>query len=172
MEKINKRRILWSVVMLWMLVIFFFSAQPALESARLSGGITEMIVTGVVSNFNYLSADEQHIIIQQASFAVRKSAHFSIYAILGFFTMLALYKTAQVAGFIKLQKKQTQGFLALLICMLYAMSDEFHQHFVLGRSAELRDVLIDITGAALGILIAWLILNIRQRFMNNKLNVT
>ena len=35
-------------------------------------------------------------------------------------------------------------FLTLLICSLYALSDEIHQIFVINRSANLMDWLIDI----------------------------
>jgi len=39
-----------------------------------------------------------------------------------------------------------QIFIVLLISIIYAFSDEFHQLFVIGRSASLRDVLYDTTG--------------------------
>jgi VanZ family protein len=41
--------------------------------------------------------------------------------------------------------------LTLLICVLYAISDETYQIFVPGRSAQLSDVLIDSVGAVAGI---------------------
>ena len=36
--------------------------------------------------------------------------------------------------------------VALLFCLLYAVSDEYHQSFVGGRAMTLRDVLIDSLG--------------------------
>jgi VanZ family protein len=42
--------------------------------------------------------------------------------------------------------------LALLICILYAISDEIHQMFIPGRSGQVSDVLIDSTGGLVGIL--------------------
>ena len=44
--------------------------------------------------------------------------------------------------------------LAFLLTMLYAVSDEYHQTFVPGRSGNLVDVLIDAAGAALGLWLA------------------
>ena len=41
--------------------------------------------------------------------------------------------------------------LALVICVLFAMLDEFHQLFVPGRGAQVKDVIIDTTGAIVGI---------------------
>ena len=39
------------------------------------------------------------------------------------------------------------------IAMLYALSDEIHQHFVPGRGFQLLDLLMDAIGAILGIVI-------------------
>ncbi len=40
--------------------------------------------------------------------------------------------------------------LAVLLSGMYGASDEFHQLFVSGRSASIRDVMIDTVGAVLG----------------------
>ncbi|KMW24635.1 hypothetical protein HMPREF0977_01630 [Clostridium sp. 1_1_41A1FAA] len=50
----------------------------------------------------------------------------------------------------KLSKKKT-FFIALLISVLYAISDEIHQYFVPGRACQFRDVMIDSCGALFGI---------------------
>jgi VanZ family protein len=41
----------------------------------------------------------------------------------------------------------------LLGCALFAVSDEFHQTFVKSRTPSVRDVLLDVGGALLGLLI-------------------
>lgn len=41
----------------------------------------------------------------------------------------------------------------IIFGMMYAASDELHQKFVDGRSAEIRDVCIDTCGVILGILL-------------------
>ena len=53
--------------------------------------------------------------------------------------------------------------MALLICAVYAATDELHQMFVQGRSCEVRDILIDSLGALTGILIACLISVLRAK---------
>lgn len=53
--------------------------------------------------------------------------------------------------------------LALVIYIIYAVSDEFHQLFVPGRGAQLKDVLIDCAGAAIGIGASTIINSIRKR---------
>ena len=41
--------------------------------------------------------------------------------------------------------------IAFLLAVAYAISDEIHQFFVPGRSCQIKDVLIDSCGAAVGI---------------------
>ena len=38
-------------------------------------------------------------------------------------------------------------YLALMLCVIYALTDEGHQAFVPGRTASLYDVALDSTGA-------------------------
>ena len=51
--------------------------------------------------------------------------------------------------------------LTLLIVFLYAATDELHQLFVPTREGTIRDVLIDTTGAAIGLFVVWAILQFR-----------
>ena len=43
--------------------------------------------------------------------------------------------------------------IAIILSFIYACTDEFHQMFVSGRSGEWLDVMIDTTGATIGIII-------------------
>lgn len=90
--------------------------------------------------------------VQNTSFAyagrlMRKSAHFIAYLVLGFLVSHALKNEASIATAWK-----RRG-ISLASCILYAISDEFHQIFVPGRGPLLKDVLIDGSGAALGIML-------------------
>lgn len=78
---------------------------------------------------------------------MRKSAHFIAYLILGFLVSHAMKNEASTATSWKRRGA------SLLICVAYAISDEFHQIFVPGRGPLLKDILIDGAGAALGILL-------------------
>lgn len=69
---------------------------------------------------------------------LRKGAHITEYAILGALLLRATRRPG----------------IALGLAALYAISDEVHQHFVEGRHAAALDVLIDATGALVGVL-AW-----------------
>ncbi len=41
--------------------------------------------------------------------------------------------------------------LSILICIIYATSDEIHQILVPGRACQIRDVLIDSIGSITGV---------------------
>jgi VanZ family protein len=56
---------------------------------------------------------------------------------------------------------------ALLLCSLYAVTDEFHQSFVPSRTASAIDVLIDTCAALAGIITILGIIKV-QRFFSSK----
>lgn len=78
---------------------------------------------------------------------MRKSAHFIAYLVLGLLVSYAMKNETFAASAWK-----RRG-ISLLICVAYAISDEFHQIFVPGRGPLLKDVLIDGSGAAIGIML-------------------
>ena len=69
-------------------------------------------------------------------FVLRKLAHALEFALLGALLLRALGRS----------------WPALALGIAYATSDEVHQHFVAGRHASARDVLIDSAGVVLGLL--------------------
>lgn len=73
--------------------------------------------------------------------------HAIIYAALGFFVHPAL--RSSLPGLTRWQA----FFLALFFCVLYGISDEFHQSFVPGRTASLFDVMVDSAGGLSGVLL-------------------
>jgi VanZ family protein len=48
-----------------------------------------------------------------------------------------------------------RGLIAIVLATTYGVSDEFHQLFVPGRSADRYDVLADCVGATMGAAIGW-----------------
>jgi VanZ family protein len=120
-----------TAVFIWLLAIFLFSNQVAQDSSSLSRIFVEPIETYVPAS--------QGI----ATFLVRKSAHMFLYFILG----IMVYSLSRE---FKLSDRK-RILYSLLFVFLYAISDEFHQKFVTGRSSELRDVFIDSIAGLLGI---------------------
>lgn len=39
----------------------------------------------------------------------------------------------------------------IFICLLYAVTDEFHQSFVPGRTSLASDIIVDFAGASIGL---------------------
>ena len=77
------------------------------------------------------------------NYLIRKCAHFLAYLVLGIIVLFAMRRI----GF-----SGKKGILwTLLICISYAITDELHQGFVPGRTPKLMDVVIDSSGALLGI---------------------
>lgn len=127
------------LVILWMSVIFGFSNQKAEDSSKLSNGVIVKIARIFVDKD--LSIEKQEELLEKYTGLVRKTAHFGIYLILG----------VLVINFLIEFNIKHIIILSLMVCMLYSASDEIHQLFVPGRSGEVRDVLIDSSGALGGI---------------------
>ena len=90
---------------------------------------------------------------------VRKLGHFSEYAILGFFAF-AYFSNIFQTGREKIQL-ETSFFISFLFCFSYAVSDEFHQIFVIGRDGNFMDVLIDSVGVLFGIIISIILFSVK-----------
>ncbi len=56
-----------------------------------------------------------------------------------------------MCSFVKLLCVARPARWALVIAVIYGLSDEFHQSFVPGRNADLLDVITDAAGAAAGL---------------------
>ncbi len=149
------KRILWGMALfLWMGVIFFFSAQTGEESSEMSSGILTWIAKLLWWDLDVQPSPEQ---LNTLIFMIRKGAHFTEYAILAFLArgLLSTWRFKVPCG------TWIQTGIAWCFCVVYAVSDEFHQMFSDGRSPKVFDVLVDSLGAAAGIgvffFVAWMI---------------
>ena len=138
------RLILWIAVGIVAGMIFWFSAKNGAASSQLSGGITEKVVEVVEPDYDSLPEPEQQTLFDAVQFAVRKSAHFSEYALLGFLMRLLCASYARRRG----------GLVSWLCGTGYAATDELHQWFVAARSAMWQDVCLDSSGVLAGVLLA------------------
>ncbi len=125
------RFLFWGLALIWMAVIFAFSSQAN------SGAYTEAY-------------------LQEANVPVRKFAHMFEFAVLA-----VLYQTALARSMPKTKElakiKFKHYWLAFVLAVLYALSDEWHQAFVPGRSSSLLDSGVDSIGALIGLTaIYWL----------------
>lgn len=79
--------------------------------------------------------------IELLSFIIRKLAHYTEYLILGFLVINMFTKN----------NINNLYLISIILCIIYATSDEIHQIFVPGRACQLRDILIDSIGSITGI---------------------
>jgi VanZ family protein len=134
-----------------MALIFLLSNQVAEESKELSQGITEKIIQ-TVERVAPAAAEWD---LERVNHFVRKNAHFFAYFVLG----MLVWNALRVTGVRGLRRYG----LALLICVLYAISDEIHQAFVPGRGPQVRDVFIDSAGTLSGFILCRLAARIGRR---------
>lgn len=134
-----------------MVMIFCFSMQDADHSDRTSGTISQAVIRVLYPDYPERTPEEQQEIYDNVQHVVRKCAHFSEYALLGFLLRLC-YESWFGPG-----NRKRPGLLSLLTGVLYAGTDELHQLLIDGRSGQWGDVLIDSLGVTLGVLLAALL---------------
>ena len=142
----NKKLFHSILVIIWMLVIFNFSSQNGSKSTKTSDVVTSMVVNVTTSVTNKdIPREEVKKKVEDSTFLVRKTAHFTEYLILGILVLQLL------SDYTKINKRML--IVSLIICYLYAVSDEVHQIFISGRTAKVLDTFIDGAGSLVGITI-------------------
>jgi len=159
-----KRIIFLILIIINCITIFYFSNQVADVSSTSSGRIVNFIANLLPGIKNMPEEEKEVICSEVLQPIIRKTAHFSIYALLGFFTInFALtYKGTNYQ----------KCLYSWLFGTVYAMTDEIHQLFIQGRSGEFRDICIDSLGVITGIIFALLIFNLCKRIVKPKLGET
>lgn len=153
----KKRHIYLILCFLWMVIIFWFSHQPADDSQGMSNSIIELI--DQLFHVNIMA--QGGWLFDTFSFLVRKAAHMSEYAL-----MAILYALCMKEYGIK-----RYGIWAIAAVFLYACSDEFHQLFITGRSGQFTDVLIDTAGGCFGVLILYGFFVLKEHFYRKRCSV-
>ena len=151
----KKAIILWIFTIIWMIVIFAFSTNDGAASVSTSKKVSYEVVNIVEKK---KTEEQKRERVEEINPTVRKLAHAFEYAILCILLLLAL-KSSNI-------KEYKIYLIALIICILYATTDEIHQLFISGRSGELKDVIIDTGGATIGLMIYELI---RKMFTKKEL---
>ena len=148
MNKRISRWLWWVPVLLWLWVIYLFSAQTGAQSGDLSRGLTRQILAWLWPNWEQLAAEVQGEKLAAFGLFIRKCAHFTEFAVLGGLLLNALTRWQECTGW-------RQAAWAALGGLLVAMGDELHQAFVPNRGPAVTDVLIDFSGVVCGVLLLW-----------------
>ncbi len=135
----NKRKIYvsvsWILVAVCMGIIYALSAQTASDSANLSGSFIRAILDLLGIEF------EQEVI--------RTIAHCLEFMGLSLLIFNAAYSTWET---------KFTPLIAFAGTVFYAITDEIHQIFVPGRAFQISDILVDSTGALIGVTASFVIL--------------
>jgi len=131
----------WAPPIIWMSVIFWFSTDI------FSGDNTGSLLRKVIS-FIYPGATRE--LFDSIHFYVRKSGHFTEYAVLALLLFRAFRSGAGARW------RRGWALSSLLVAFLYASLDEYHQTFTRHRTGSIYDSLIDTSGAATALVLLWL----------------
>ena len=143
----------WGPVIIWAGLLFWSSSQPYSEQdirPLLSEQLDLRWVTEYLGQISFVYNNQEVSVsaLGEAGFLeffIRKGAHLFAYFMLSVLTCRALREWNRSWW----KKGQT----VLLFVSLYAASDEFHQMFTSERTPLVTDVLIDITGGIVGIMV-------------------
>jgi VanZ family protein len=133
----------WLPVLLWMAVIFSLSTGAG------STRHTSRILGAVLRWFHPTISDGA---IQRVQTVVRKGSHLAEYALLALLLWRALRKPDR--GDVR-PWSWREAALACALAVSFAASDEWHQSWVAERQGQVTDVLIDASGAMLGLGAIW-----------------
>lgn len=126
----------WILVAVCMGIIFSLSAQNGEESSDLSGSF-------VMAILEWLKLDVDEGLL-------RTCAHCLEFMGLSLLIFNATYATWE---------KKITPLIAFAGTVFYAITDEIHQIFVPGRAFQISDILVDSTGALIGVIASFIVLN-------------
>ncbi len=128
----------WTIfLILWVAFIWGHSLVPGVDSSAESSRFVDLFYNVFVR----LGVSDRSLM----TFLVRKAAHFSEYAVLGF-SAHALFRSLSADGRLRTR------WLALLAALVPVM-DESIQLFTPDRSGQVSDVLLDLSGMLFGALV-------------------
>lgn len=150
------RGITGALLLLWMMIIFGFSAQTAAQSDEVSSSVSVHMIETANEMFELgLTQEQIGWYAQEIEHLVRKLAHMAEYAILG------ILSASCALGYWSWGKKAAIGSFLFAAC--YAVTDEVHQLYVAGRTGSVWDICIDSAGVFLGLFFFGLGLKLAER---------
>ena len=136
----------WLPAMAWTCLVLLASSD--LFSARNTGSILRALVMALFGPIDPRTLEVLH-------FLVRKCAHLTEYAIVSAIWFRAW--RGRRPGF-----QWNWGMLGVAVALAVAITDEVHQSFVPSRTGDVRDVLLDLTGALCAQVLLWFVIRYRE----------
>jgi VanZ family protein len=139
-----------------MSLIFSFSSADGITSSSMSNRLIIRITEKI--KHKKLTEEEKEYILERFDPFVRKTAHFIEYFILSILVFITLLD-------FNLSNKRLLIY-TMLICILYATSDEIRQLFVSERAGRILDVLLDSIGSFIAVNIYLFIHKLKHKKLN------
>ena len=146
-----KKIISWSLVIIWLIVIFLFSNMDSNKSNQKSESAINKVVETTLNKTNDLGITNKHPsektmnnFVVKLNLPLRKCMHAFVYFVLSLLLLNAL--TISGVKHLKLY------LICLIICFIYSIIDEYHQTFVIGRTGQFIDSIIDTFGSIIGLI--------------------
>ncbi len=142
------------LVLFWLIIIFCFSNTPSKESNSKSVNLISNVIK-ISYKITNKEIDDNYVnkLATKYNYIVRKFIHFSEYFILTILIILAL----------NLFRVYNKYLCAIIICLIFATWDEIHQLFIIGRSGQFIDILIDTSGGIMTCLIIFILHKFKNR---------
>ncbi len=149
----------WILTLSWIVVIFLLSADTASQSSNLSHTVIQFL-------------NELFNLDVQDDSILRACAHASEFALLTVFSFLALsstnkisVKTSYAESPVKLMRSDNEMniIFTLWFTIINAIFDEYHQLFIDGRDGSIVDVLIDLIGIIIILIVVRIIFTIYMK---------
>ena len=133
-----KKRLAWILWICWLIIIFYLSHQ----SGEVSGGTSSNLIYNTLEfvmpifkiNINIVD------IVSFIHNPLREVMHIIEYFILALLTF----------NLLKQYNNNKKIFITISFCFIYAVFDEIHQLFIVGRTLEYIDIFMDIVGTIIG----------------------
>ena len=135
------------ICILWMGFIFYNSSLNGEESNGTSYKVVNKITN---NNYTYLGSSKNNNTksVQNFNVFIRKNAHAFEFGVLSILLALTFFTYNR--------KGRSVVSTILLIVLIYAVSDEYHQLYVPGRGSNVKDVMIDFLGGIIGLLLFYI----------------
>ena len=146
----------WLAVLLLMLAIFLFSAQPAsISNSNSKTIVTRIVETTVNLTKTGITEPEKRQLVDRINNVAREYMHGVVFLVLGLLVQNAVTQSGA--------KGMKTIAIALAICVVYGITDEIHQLFVPGRAFQISDLAMDAAGSMIGIASGWFLYNVVRK---------
>lgn len=151
-----------------MCMIMGFSGETGTQSSALSSAIARVVLRICAKIFGGkagITPDAGVSAVELVEKIIRKMAHMFEYGMLAFFVWALVYSIRKLLPIISYA-------VALLSVVALGMLDEHNQAGIIGRDGTFRDVLFDLSGAVIAMIIVATLISIATRKYEKQSNVT